>query len=202
MEKQLLVSEIFYSLQGEGFRAGQPTTFIRLQGCKAKGACYAAGIRCDTEFESGKEANVADLIEFAKLTGCPWVTWTGGEPLDQLTTDIVEAFREAGFKQSIETSGLHALPEGMVLDWVVVSPKVAEHVIAKNFPDGVDELRYVRHKGQEIPRPSVKAKYKCISPHSDGFTINHENVQHCVRLCMENPSWHLSVQQHKQWQVL
>ena len=56
----LKVSEIFYSLQGEGARIGTPTIFIRLQGCKAKHACAKAGIKCDTEFESGKELNCND----------------------------------------------------------------------------------------------------------------------------------------------
>jgi 7-carboxy-7-deazaguanine synthase len=51
---KLKISEIFYSLQGEGARAGTPTIFIRLQGCSAKNACYQSGIKCDTEFESGK----------------------------------------------------------------------------------------------------------------------------------------------------
>jgi len=37
---KLNISEIFYSLQGEGLRIGTPTIFIRLQGCKAKHACF------------------------------------------------------------------------------------------------------------------------------------------------------------------
>ena len=48
----LRISEIFYSLQGEGARIGTPTVFIRTSGCRAKNACYALGIKCDTEFES------------------------------------------------------------------------------------------------------------------------------------------------------
>ena len=194
------VSEIFYSLQGEGARKGVATIFIRLSGCKAKNACYAMGIRCDTEFESGKEMTVDELLDFCKTVPSKEITWTGGEPAQQLTEEIVERFKELGFYQAIETSGL--LPVAKGIDFVCVSPKVAEHVVKKNFPNGVDELRYVRHKGQAIPEPSVRALHHWVSPHSDGFNINKENVDHCVQLCLSHPKWRLSVQDHKLWNVL
>ena len=88
---KLKVSEIFYSLQGEGARIGTPTIFIRLQGCKAKHACAKAGIKCDTEFESGKELNCNDILKWIEENGnnCKEITWTGGEPTDQLNNDIL-----------------------------------------------------------------------------------------------------------------
>lgn len=199
---KLSISEIFYSLQGEGARVGTPTIFIRLQGCSAKHACYASGIRCDTEFESGKEYTLEQLHQWLQDNGpmCSEITWTGGEPLDQLTEDVVKYFSDLGYYQAVETSGLKPAPAG--LDFVCVSPKVAEHVVKKNFPNGVDELRYVRHKGQEIPVPSVKARHYWISPHSDGFTINQENLAHCIALCIKNGKWKMSIQNHKLWNVL
>ena len=201
-ETILNVSEIFYSLQGEGPRAGTPTIFIRLQGCKAKGACYASGIKCDTEFESGSEWKLRSIVQWLEedSNGCKEITWTGGEPLDQLTEEIIAYFKEAGYYQAVETSGLHPAPKG--LDFICVSPKVAEHVIKRNFDYTISELRYVRHKGQQIPQPKIKAKHYWISPHSDGFTINNENVKHCINLCLDNPKWKLSVQTHKLWNIL
>lgn len=194
------VSELFYSLQGEGARAGTPTVFIRLQGCKAKSACYALGIKCDTEFESGKEMSLEEIDNWiSSKTNCKEITWTGGEPLDQLTEEIIGWFKSKGYYQAIETSGLHSCPAGM--DFICVSPKVAEHVIKKNFTK-VSELRYVRHAGQDIPQPSIEADHYWISPHSDGFTINQENLKHCIDLCIKNPKWKLSVQQHKLWNIL
>lgn len=199
---KLRISEIFYSLQGEGARIGTPTVFIRTSGCKAKNACYALGIKCDTEFESGKENTIEEILSWLQLNApqCKEITWTGGEPTDQLTDEIVQFFKEKGYYQAIETSGLNKVPTG--IDFICVSPKVAEHVIKKNFPEGVDELRYVRHKGQTIPEPSIKAKHYWISPHSDGFTINSDNLQHCIDLCIENGQWKLSLQNHKIWNVL
>jgi organic radical activating enzyme len=196
------VSEIFYSLQGEGQRIGTPTIFVRLSGCKAKFACYNLGIRCDTEFESGKEMTDAEILKWIKdnANGCKEITWTGGEPTDQMTPETVSYFKENGYYQAIETSGLKPVPEG--IEFICVSPKVAEHVIKKNFPKKINELRYVRHKGQDIPQPSIEAENYWISPHSDGFEINNENLKHCIDLCLKNPKWKLSVQTHKLWKVL
>lgn len=198
----LNISEIFYSLQGEGARAGTATFFIRLQGCKAKNACYALGIKCDTEFESGKSWTLNEILNWMQKESptCKEITWTGGEPLDQLTEEMLQFFKENGYYQAVETSGLHPAPKGF--DFICISPKVAEHVIKKNFPEGVTELRYVRHKGQEIPQPSIKAEFYWISPHSDGFTINPDNLKHCSELCKLNPNWKLSIQQHKVWNIL
>jgi 7-carboxy-7-deazaguanine synthase len=197
---KLKVSEIFYSLQGEGARSGTPTIFIRLSGCKAKNACFAMGIKCDTEFESGEFMDIEEILQWCNITGCKEITWTGGEPLDQLTEEIIQYFKENGYYQAIETSGLHSCPNG--IDFICVSPKVAEHVIAKNFPNGVSELRYVRHKGQSIPAPSISASHYWISPHSDGWEINSENLKHCIQLCKDFPKWKLSIQQHKLWNIL
>lgn len=201
-QTKLKVSEIFFSLQGEGVRVGTPTIFIRLSGCKAKFACAAAGIKCDTEFESGKEMTLEQIDEWCKKTAiqCNEITWTGGEPTDQLTDEIVSWFTEKHYFQAIETSGLNPAPKG--LDFVCVSPKVAEHIVKKNFPDGVDELRYVRHKGQSIPEPLITAKHYWLSPHSDGFNINSDNMKHCIDLCLQSGTWKLSLQNHKIWNIL
>ena len=197
----LQISEIFYSLQGEGLRTGTPTIFIRLQGCKAKFACQAADITCDTEFESGQEMTIEQIVQWCNenAKNCDEITWTGGEPTDQLTDEIVKEFKKMGYYQTIETSGLNAVPED--IDFVSLSPKVAEHILEKNFKM-VHELRYVRHSGQAIPKPSVIAEHYYLSPHSDGFTINAVNLKHCIKLCLDNPKWKLSVQDHKLWKIL
>lgn len=202
---KLKVSEIFYSLQGEGLRAGTPTIFIRLQGCKAKNACFAYGVLCDTEFESGKEMALEEILDWIEKNakGCKEITWTGGEPLGQLKDAHTEHFNELGFYQTIETSGLFPLVKH--LDFITISPKVAEHVLEKNFKSSsieIDELKYVRHSGQEIPKPILEAQNYYISPHSDGWNINSENLKHCIELCKQNPEWKLSIQQHKLWKVL
>jgi organic radical activating enzyme len=200
------VSEIFYSLQGEGSRQGEPSLFVRLSGCSAKYACYASGVRCDTEFESGKDIAPEELQERLDNLSqdCDWIVWTGGEPTDQLSAEVIEYFKGMQYFQAIETSGIAPVPAG--LDLVTISPKVAEHVLAKNFDpevwSGKRELKYVRHAGQGIPAPSLKADYYFLSPHFNGNQINEDNLNHCTQLCLENPSWRLSTQLHKIWKVL
>lgn len=205
--KPLKVTEVFYSLQGEGARAGEPSVFVRLAGCN-----LTCGF-CDTEFESGKEFNAEGLLLqiYAAVTRVvgdtilpankKWIVWTGGEPTEQLTSEHVEWFGLQGWKQAIETNGTNPAPKN--IDWVVCSPKVADHVWQKNFPEGVDELRVVRHAGQpSVPVPTVLVKRKFISPLFDGNRPNQENVRHCTRLCLENPEWSLSLQLHKLIQIL
>lgn len=197
----LPISEIFYSLQGEGARTGTANVFVRIQGCKAKNACYAMGIKCDTEFESGVDMTLDELLGSIQRVGgqCKNIVWTGGEPADRVKGEVVRFFKEKGYYQTIETSGLFPVDPG--IDFVSVSPKVAEHVVKKNFTH-VDELRYVRHKGQAIPEPQITADYLYLSPHFDGYEANPENIQHCMDLCLANPLWRLSVQDHKIWNIL
>ncbi|HRH40409.1 MAG TPA: 7-carboxy-7-deazaguanine synthase QueE [Pyrinomonadaceae bacterium] len=196
---KLKVNEIFYSLQGEGARAGSANIFIRLSGCKTQKACLALGVNCDTEFESGRNISLDELLAEIETYGCQNIIWTGGEPAQQLDDEIIKFFKARNFYQAIETSGLFPLSNG--LDWITVSPKVAEHVIQRNFAKGVNELRYVRRSGQGIPQPSVKAQHYFISPHSDGEFINYENLEFCIELVKQNPKWKLSLQQHKIWKV-
>lgn len=189
------ISEYFYSLQGEGARTGEASIFVRLTGCN-----LSCGF-CDTEFESGKEMTPEQLLAAIAKWPCRWIVWTGGEPTLQLTADTVAFFKEHGYRQAIETNGSNPVPAG--LDWVACSPKVAEHVLAKNFPDGVDELRYVRHAGQPaVPQPSITAKVKCLSPRFNGDEADAANIAHCAKLCLENPEWSLSIQLHKLIKVL
>ena len=73
--KKLKVNEMFYSLQGEGKRAGEASIFIRLSGCD-----QACGF-CDTEFESGKEMSVLEIEEFIDQWPGKWIVWSGANLL-------------------------------------------------------------------------------------------------------------------------
>jgi organic radical activating enzyme len=191
----LKVNEWFYSLQGEGRRTGEASIFIRLSGCD-----LTCGF-CDTEFESGKKFTPEQLHANIKEFPCKWIVWTGGEPCLQLNDDHIKFFKDLGFKQAIETNGNNRAPNG--LDWICVSPKVAEHVVKKNFPNGVDELRYVRHKYQVgVPEPKIKAKHYYLSPMFDGETINIGNLNKCIQLILSFPKWKLSIQTHKLTKIL
>ena len=197
---KLTVNEIFYSLQGEGLRSGTPTIFIRLSGCNAVKLCEASGVVCDTEFESGRDWTLDEIESYISQFKAKDITWTGGEPTKQLTDEMVSYFKEKGYHQSIEASGIKKTPKD--IDFVCISPKVAEHILERNFKDiHVHEIKYVRNITQDIPKPSIKADNYWLSPHADGSGINDYNMKHCIKLCLNNPQFKLSVQDHKLWNI-
>lgn len=189
---KLKVNEIFCSIQGEGARAGTMNIFIRLSGCD-----LTCGF-CDTEFESGKDMSLEEILsDCQKYLPIRSIIWTGGEPSLQLTEDIVSYFAERGYYQAIETNGNNKVPKN--LDWITISPKVAEHVIKKNFKDTkVDELRYIyfSHK-KAVPVPMIKATHLYLSPAFNGNMIDYDNLKSVLELINRNPEWKLSIQLHK-----
>jgi 7-carboxy-7-deazaguanine synthase len=197
--KTYRINEMFYSLQGEGARAGSANVFIRFAGCDL--ACAF----CDTEFEAYKELSAHEVVaQAARLMATNSkhplsVILSGGEPSLQYDEELAAGFRAMRAFVAIETNGGTKLK--VPVDWVSCSPKVAEHVVAANFPEGVDELRYVRHPGQAIPRPLAKADHYFLSPEHRGDRLSRESLEWCIELVKQNPEWKLSVQQHKQWRV-
>ncbi len=196
--KQYLVNEIFYSLQGEGVRAGTPNLFLRFARCNLACAQETQGFDCDTEFVSGRWLGVEEIAgELGALAGgCRWVVLTGGEPALQVDAALIDALHAAGYRLAIETNGSVALPPG--LDWVTVSPKVAEHAIRQRR---ADEVKYVRGYGQAVPQTVVEADHYLISPAFDGPHLDRRTLDWCIELVKENPPWRLSLQQHKLWGV-
>ena len=203
--KSYMVNEIFYSVQGEGMRSGTPNVFVRFSGCNMD--CHRgheepnAAFDCDTEFVSGMKMSADEIVERANITiskrgakQIPGVIFTGGEPTLQLDKDLVDAFKSVGAHTAIETNGTNSV-SGLGLDWVTVSPKVAEHAL--RVDSRVNELKYVRHTGQGIPKPRIDSDWKLISPAFDGYTLNRECVDWCQTLVLANPKWRLSLQTHK-----
>lgn len=210
--KTYVVNELFWSPQGEGMRAGQMSVFIRFTGCNLRCRMEQAedspgGFDCDTEFASGRKMTPDEIVaESRGLVGKPdrwfadhhaWVVFSGGEPSLQLDSELVESLHAAGFKCAIETNGSRDV-SGLNLDWITVSPKVAEHAVRQL---SADEVKYVRGYGQAIPKPACKATHQLISPAFDGWALDPKAVEWCLKLIKEEPEWRLSMQQHKAWNV-
>ena len=204
--KRYTVNEMFFSLQGEGARSGTANVFVRFSGCNMRcdlkaGKGSPGGFACDTEFESGRAMTGAQIVT-AALKLAPkaglGVIFTGGEPALQLDQALVDSMRKAGFGPlCIETNGtIDIAPLG--LDWISLSPKVAEHSVRVKT---CSEIRYVRGYGQGIPRPVAKAQRKFISPAFSADSLDAQTLRWCVDLVKANPDWALSVQQHKTWGI-
>lgn len=115
----LALSEIFYSIQGEGTWTGTPAVFVRLSGCNL--ACNF----CDTDYATAFFASVEEVaLRVQELGGdCPMVILTGGEPLAQTQTlALIERLRADGRRVHIESNG--TIPTQLPPDvWLCVSPK-------------------------------------------------------------------------------
>lgn len=116
------ISEIFYSIQGEGMLTGVPSVFVRTSGCNLR--CTW----CDTPYASwdpeGAEMTVDDIVTAVAGYGCGHVVLTGGEPM--IFGDVGELsqrFREAGYHITIETAG--TVWHNVACDLASVSPKLS-----------------------------------------------------------------------------
>lgn len=83
------ISEIFYSISGEGISQGLPTVFVRLSGCSLRcGKVKNKKIWCDTKYalspNVGKDFSVQSVIDtIYSISSQPTqVLLTGGEPLE------------------------------------------------------------------------------------------------------------------------
>ncbi len=115
----LQLSEIFYSVQGEGAWSGTPAVFVRLAGCNLN--CRF----CDTDYALKFFASVDDVVARVRETGgdCPMVVLTGGEPLAQTESSaLIDALRADGRRVHVESNG--TIDVGLPGDvWLTVSPK-------------------------------------------------------------------------------
>lgn len=198
LTKRYKVNEIFYSLQGEGVRAGTANIFVRFSGCNLECRRETEGFDCDTEFTSGVFMTKEDIINRARQLSpnTSWIIMTGGEPTLQVDDALVRYFRNEGYHLAIETNGTREVHPD--IEWICVSPKTAEHTLRQK---SANEVKYVRRYGQGIPQTSVKADHYLLSPAFDSEVLPQENLNWCIQLCKEHPQWRLSVQNHKIWKV-
>jgi len=189
----LKVKEIFYSLQGEGGRQGEASIFIRLSGCNFK--CPF----CDTDFSGGDEMTPEEILQTIRAFSCRWIIWTGGEPTLQLTDSILQFFKQAGYRQAIESNGRQRL--SALLDYTVVSPKLQYgEDYALRYNPRVDEVRLPIQAGQPIPDIQIfpLAQYYFLSPvFEESLQNTKRNIDYCIEHIMQHPRWRLSVQLHK-----
>jgi 7-carboxy-7-deazaguanine synthase len=117
------VSEIFYSLQGEGFLAGAPSAFVRLAGCPLR--CRW----CDTKYAWDQTAGAHYSIERILHTIQQWpsnfIVITGGEPMvNSELPELLRELRASNKHLTIETAGIAYIPD-LTCDLMSISPKLS-----------------------------------------------------------------------------
>lgn len=116
------ISEIFYSIQGEGRLLGVPSVFVRTSGCNLR--CRW----CDTPYTSwrpeGKTWSVKKILAAIDKYPARHVVITGGEPL--LAPDLEELtdrIKQRGAHITVETAATIFKP--LAGDLISLSPKLA-----------------------------------------------------------------------------
>ncbi|ABE59390.1 7-carboxy-7-deazaguanine synthase [Chromohalobacter israelensis] len=207
------VKEAFYTLQGEGARAGRASVFCRFTGCnlwsgrerdRAQSRCRF----CDTDFVGTDGQNGGRFADAHALAthlhrlwpgtddtaATPYVVFTGGEPLLQLDTALITAMRAHGFEVAVETNGTLTPPDG--IDWLCVSPKGDAPL---RITQG-DELKLVYPQDDAPPANFTHLDFAHfflqpmdLAPRGGQGTTMTDTVAYCL----DHPQWRLALQTHK-----
>ncbi len=208
------VKELYYTLQGEGAQTGRPAVFLRFSGCNLwngleRDRAGAVCNFCDTDFVGvdgpggGKFQDPAQLAQAvtdawgenvavgAPSRGRPFVVCTGGEPLLQLDTPLIEALHGQGFEVAVETNGTIAAPAG--IDWICVSPK-ADAPLAQRHGDEL-KLVYPQEKARPEDFAALRFDFFYLQPMDGPSRAAHTAA--AIDYCKSHLQWRLSLQTHK-----
>ena len=203
------VKEIFLTLQGEGAHAGRAAVFCRFSGCnlwsgREQDRASATCRFCDTDFVGadgtlggryGSATELADTIA-AQWIGAHanrYVVLTGGEPLLQVDSALVDALHARGFAIGVETNGTIVPPDGM--DWICVSPKAGAELAVRHGHEL--KLVYPQAEAAAAPENFTGLAFERFSLQPmDGPDVA-ENTARAVEYCLAHPQWRLSLQTHK-----
>jgi 7-carboxy-7-deazaguanine synthase len=206
------IKEMFYTLQGEGTHAGRPAVFCRFAGCNlwtGREADRATAVCkfCDTDFVGtdgtggGKFATAEELAARiashwpATYAASKYVVFTGGEPLLQLDTALIDAMHAQGFEVAIETNGTLPVPAGV--DWICVSPKVGSKLVVERG----NEIKVVIPQAQQALADYESLDFQHFYVQAMDGPDAARNVRLAIETCKNNPRWKLSLQTHKLLQI-
>ncbi len=145
----MMVSEIFFSLQGEGVLMGTPTTFVRFVGCNLDCSW------CDTKYarEGGIEMSIDQIFDKVESFDTPFICLTGGEPLLQADIyKLIETLLDNSYHVTIETNGsipLDRIPnsEDVLISMDVKCPSsgMSDKIVYDNleFLSPRDQLKFI-----------------------------------------------------------
>lgn len=175
------ISEIFFSLQGEGALIGVPSVFVRTSGCNLR--C----VWCDTPYTSwspeGDDRSVKDVIGEVKAFGAGHVVVTGGEPM--IAPEIVSlttALHEVGLHITVETAGTVYQP--VACDLMSISPK-----LKNSIPYERDSGRWAAQHDRLRHQPDILRRLMSDYPHQLKFVVSEpEDLREIAELRDELPA--------------
>lgn len=209
------VKELFLTLQGEGAQTGRRAVFCRFAGCnlwtglerdRSKAICQF----CDTDFvgtdgPGGGKFTTAQALaaaawecwqtQHASQRSTPYIVCTGGEPMLQLDTQLIDALHAKGFEIAIETNG--TLPVPPSVDWICVSPKAGAELVQTTG----SELKLVYRQNTLLPGAVKDLAFEHFFLQPMDGPDQARFTQEAIGYCLENPQWRLSLQTHKILQI-
>jgi 7-carboxy-7-deazaguanine synthase len=178
------ISEIFYSIQGEGKRSGVPSIFVRASGCNLR--CTW----CDTPYASwnpeGEDLTVDRIMAEVEKHNCRDVVLTGGEPVMMPGMgELCARLKQAGHFITVETAA--TVFEPLVVDLASLSPK-----LSNSTPLTREAGRFaMAHEKNRLNLPVVQ---KFID-HAPDFQLkfvvsNEQDIAEIDQILAAVKSWH------------
>lgn len=158
------ISEIFYSVQGEGILAGVPSVFLRTSGCNLR--CTW----CDTPYTSwnpeGDDLALDTILADVRGHGSRHVVVTGGEPLIQPEiVQLTQRLKDLDLHITIETAGTVYQP--VTCDLMSISPK-----LANSTPTQRDDGRWAAQHDRLRYQPEALKKLMAEYPYQLKFVVS------------------------------
>ena len=202
------VKEIYYTLQGEGARAGRAAVFLRFAGCNLwsgleRDRAAAVCRFCDTDFvgtdgDGGGRFGDGPALAAAVAekwpkddVAQPYVVCTGGEPLLQLDGALVAALHACDFEIGVETNGTLLPPHG--IEWICVSPKAGSDLVLRSG----QELKLVYPQDGAPPEQFRHLLFDHFFLQPMDGPNREANTRAAAEYCLGHPQWRLSLQTHK-----
>lgn len=172
------ISEIFYSIQGEGSLLGVPSVFIRTSGCNLR--CEW----CDTKYASweptGDHLSSDEIIEQVSLFPCTHVVITGGEPMIEKDLPLLtKKLKDHDKHITIETAATIFDPK-VQCDLASLSPK-----LSNSTPIAISDSWRKKHE-ERRQCPQVVEQWANHTDYQLKFVINEkcdiEEMQQTLKL--------------------
>ena len=201
------VKEAFLTLQGEGVQAGSRAVFLRFAGCnlwsgREQDRATAQCNFCDTDFVGTDGPGGGKFGDAGSLAGHVENLWgeglerrlvviTGGEPMLQLDTALIDALHERGFRVAVESNGTIAAVPG--IDWLTISPKAGTEVVQRSG----SELKLVWPQQGIDPADLEGWDFGHFLIQPMDCSDREASYDAAIALAMERPMWRLTLQAHK-----